>query len=88
VVIAVVVSLGLAALILTVGSPLAAAGVALAMLAFTALDIREGLCRPLGVHSQDSAPAGKTEQTKTRVAKRLGTTHPTPSCPGRAPGVG
>lgn len=40
-VIAVVVSLGLAALILTVGSPLVAAGVALAMLAFTALDIRE-----------------------------------------------
>jgi len=39
--IAVVVSLGLAAQILTVGSPLVAAGVALAMLAFTALDIRE-----------------------------------------------
>ncbi len=34
-------SLLLAALILTVGSPLLAAGVALAMLAFTALDIRE-----------------------------------------------
>ncbi len=41
VVIAVAVSLVLAALILTVGSPLLAAGVALAMLAFTALDIRE-----------------------------------------------
>jgi hypothetical protein len=41
VVTAVVVSLGLAALILTVDSPLVAAGVALAMLAFTALDIRE-----------------------------------------------
>lgn len=41
VVTAVVVSLLLAALILTVGSPLAAAGVTLAMLAFTALDIRE-----------------------------------------------
>jgi hypothetical protein len=41
VVLAVVVSLLLAALILTVGSPLLAAGVALAMLAFTALDIRE-----------------------------------------------
>ena len=40
-VIAVVVSLGLAALILTAGSPLVAAGVALAMLAFTAPDIRE-----------------------------------------------
>jgi hypothetical protein len=34
-------SLLLAALILTVGSPLLAAGVAVAMLAFTALDIRE-----------------------------------------------
>jgi NO-binding membrane sensor protein with MHYT domain len=31
----------MAALILTVGSPLVAAGVALAMLAFTVLDIRE-----------------------------------------------
>jgi hypothetical protein len=41
VVIAVVVSLLLAGLILTVGSPLLAAGVTLAMLAFTALDIRE-----------------------------------------------
>lgn len=41
VVIAVVVSLLLAALILIVGSPLAAAAVTLAMLAFTALDIRE-----------------------------------------------
>jgi hypothetical protein len=41
VVLAVVVSLLLAALILTVGSPLLAAGVALAMLALTALDIRE-----------------------------------------------
>jgi hypothetical protein len=41
VVLAVAVSLVLAALILTVGSPLLAAGVALAMLAFTALDIRE-----------------------------------------------
>ena len=41
VVFAVVLSLLLAALILTVGSPLLAAGVALAMLAFTALDIRE-----------------------------------------------
>jgi hypothetical protein len=41
VVIAVAVSLVLAALILTVGSPLLAVGVALAMLAFTALDIRE-----------------------------------------------
>ena len=41
VVAAVAVSLLLAALILTVGSPLVAAGVALAMLAFTALDIRE-----------------------------------------------
>ena len=39
--IAVVVSLGLTALILTVGSPLVAAGVALAMLAFTALEICE-----------------------------------------------
>lgn len=41
VVAAVLVSLLAAALILTVGSPLLAAGVALAMLAFTALDIRE-----------------------------------------------
>src|SRR5215470_15348016 len=41
VVAAVAVSLVLAALILTVGSPLLAAGVALIMLAFTALDIRE-----------------------------------------------
>lgn len=41
VVIAVAVSLLLAALILTVGSPLLAAGVALTMLAFTALDVRE-----------------------------------------------
>jgi hypothetical protein len=41
VVTAVLVSLLAAALILTVGSPLLAAGVALAMLAFTALDIRE-----------------------------------------------
>jgi len=41
VVAAVVVSLALAALILTVGSPLLAVGVALVMLAFTALDIRE-----------------------------------------------
>ena len=41
VVLAVVVSLLAAALILTVGSPLLAAGVTLAMLAFTALDIRE-----------------------------------------------
>jgi len=41
VVIAVSLSLLLAALILTVGSPLLAAIVALAMLAFTALDIRE-----------------------------------------------
>ena len=41
VVVAVALSLLLAALILTVGSPLLAAGVALAMLAFTALDIRE-----------------------------------------------
>jgi hypothetical protein len=41
VVIAVAVSLALAALILTVSSPLLAAGVALVMLAFTALDIRE-----------------------------------------------
>jgi hypothetical protein len=41
VVIAVVVSLLLAGLILTVGSPLLAAGVALVMVAFTALDIRE-----------------------------------------------
>lgn len=41
VVIAVVVSLLLAGLVLTVRSPLLAAGVALAMLAFTALDIRE-----------------------------------------------
>ena len=41
VVTAVAVSVVLAALILTVGSPLLAAGVALAMLAFTALDIRE-----------------------------------------------
>ena len=39
--VAVVLSLLLAALILTVGSPLLAAGVAVAMLAFTALDIRE-----------------------------------------------
>jgi uncharacterized membrane protein YidH (DUF202 family) len=36
-----VLSLLLAALILAAGSPLLAAGVALAMLAFTALDIRE-----------------------------------------------
>lgn len=41
VLIAVAVSVVLAALILTVGSPLLAGGVALAMLAFTALDIRE-----------------------------------------------
>jgi hypothetical protein len=41
VVAAVAVSLVLAALILTVGSPLLAAGVALVMLVFTALDIRE-----------------------------------------------
>jgi hypothetical protein len=41
VVIAVVISLLLAALILTMRSPLVAAGVALAMLVFTALDIRE-----------------------------------------------
>jgi len=41
VVIAVAVSLVLAALILTVRSPLLAAGVAPVMLAFTALDIRE-----------------------------------------------
>ena len=41
VVVAVALSLLLAALILTVGSPLLAAGVALAMLAFTALDVRE-----------------------------------------------
>src|SRR6266568_3124239 len=41
VVIAVAVSLVLAALILTVRSPLVAAGIALAMLAFAALDIRE-----------------------------------------------
>ena len=41
VVFAAVLSLLLAALIQTVGSPLLAAGVALAMLAFTALDIRE-----------------------------------------------
>jgi hypothetical protein len=41
VVIAVAVSLVLAALILTVGSPLLAAAMALVMLAFTALDIRE-----------------------------------------------
>ena len=41
VVAAVALSLLLAALILTVGSPLLAAGVALAMLAFTALDVRE-----------------------------------------------
>lgn len=41
VVIAVALSLLLAALILTVGSPLLAAGIALTMLAFTALDIRE-----------------------------------------------
>jgi hypothetical protein len=41
VVLAVAVSLVLAALILTVRSPLLAAGVALVMLAFTALDIRE-----------------------------------------------
>ncbi len=41
VVIAVAVSLALAALILTVRSPLLAAGVALVMLAFTALDTRE-----------------------------------------------
>jgi hypothetical protein len=41
VVTAVALSLVLAALILTAGSPLVAAGVALAMLAFTALDIRE-----------------------------------------------
>jgi hypothetical protein len=41
VVIAVVISLLLAALILTMRSPLVAAGVALAMFAFTALDIRE-----------------------------------------------
>lgn len=41
VVIAVVVSLLLAGLVLTVRSPLLAAGVALVMLAFTALDIRE-----------------------------------------------
>jgi hypothetical protein len=41
VVLAVAVSLVLAALILTVRSPVLAAGVALVMLAFTALDIRE-----------------------------------------------
>ncbi len=41
VVVAVALSLLLAALILTVGSPLLAAGVALTMLAFTALDVRE-----------------------------------------------
>jgi hypothetical protein len=41
VVIAVTVSLLLAALILTVGSPLVPAGLAVAMLAFTALDVRE-----------------------------------------------
>jgi hypothetical protein len=41
VVLAVVASLLAAALIVAVGSPLLAAGVALAMLAFTALDIRE-----------------------------------------------
>jgi hypothetical protein len=41
VLVAVALSLLLAALILTVRSPLIAAGVALAMLAFTALDIRE-----------------------------------------------
>jgi hypothetical protein len=41
VVLAVAVSLLAAALILTVGSPLLAPGVTLAMLAFTALDIRE-----------------------------------------------
>lgn len=41
VVIAVALSLALAALILTARSPLLAAGVALVMLAFTALDIRE-----------------------------------------------
>jgi hypothetical protein len=41
VVIAVAVSLLLAALIVTVGSPLLAASAALAMLAFTALDVRE-----------------------------------------------
>ncbi len=41
VVTAVAVSVLLAGLVLTVGSPLLAAGVALAMLAFTALDIRE-----------------------------------------------
>ncbi len=41
VVVAVALSLLLAALILTIGSPLLAAGVALIMLAFTALDVRE-----------------------------------------------
>ncbi len=41
VVVAVALSLLMAALILTVGSPLLAAGVALVMLAFTALDVRE-----------------------------------------------
>jgi hypothetical protein len=50
VVIAVAVSLVLATLILTVGSPLLAAVVALVMLAFTALDIRE-VTHQLNEHS-------------------------------------
>lgn len=54
-VIAVVVSLGLATLILTVGSPLVAAGVALTILAFTALDIRE-LAHQMHEARQPAAP--------------------------------
>jgi hypothetical protein len=56
--IAVVVSLGLAAQILTVGSPLVAVGAALAMLAFTALDIRE-----LPTRCTKHAPAGALAAT-------------------------
>jgi hypothetical protein len=65
VVIAVVVSLGLAALILTVGSPLVAARVALAMLAFTALDIREV------AHQMHEARPGLTAHAATVAVLRL-----------------